>query len=135
MFQCWDAKFIAKFKPSIEYLELFAVTAAVITWINQFKNRRIILFCDNESVVNMINYTTTTCKNCMVLIRMIVLKGLVENVRIFARHIEGAKNVYADSLSRNKIVYFKDLCVKADKAIDQEPTAAIWPVQKIWKCK
>ena len=113
MYQLWSPEFIERNKPSIEYLELYAVTAAVLTWIHQFKNRRIILFCDNKSVVDMINFTTTSCKNCMVLVRIIVLKGLLENVRIFARHVEGTKNVFADSLSRNKIKLFKDLCVKA----------------------
>ena len=62
MYQLWDPVFISKFNPSIEYLELFAVTAAVLKWIDQFKNRRIILFCDNKSVVDMINFTTTSCK-------------------------------------------------------------------------
>ena len=137
MFQIWNPSFIAKYKPSIEYLELFGVTAAVLTWIHQFKNKRIILFCDNQSVVDMINHTTTSCKNCMVLVRMIVLKGLTENVRIFARHVSGVKNVFADSLSRNKIQYFHSLCSTAGKTMAKEPTPipeAIWPLEKIWKC-
>ena len=92
MSQNWDKEFIAKYRPSIEYLELFAVTAAVLAWIHRFKNKRIILFCDNKSVVDMINLTSTSCKNCMVLIRVIVLKGLIENVRIFARHVPGVLN-------------------------------------------
>ena len=83
MYAFWPKEFIKRYKPSIEYLELYAVTAAVICWIHKFKNKRIILFCDNRSVVDMINLTTTSCKNCMVLIRMIVLKGLVENVKSF----------------------------------------------------
>ena len=138
MYQEWPETFIRKYKPSIEYLELFAVTAAVLAWIHLFKNRRIVLFCDNESVVNMINYTTTSCKNCMVLIRIIVLKGLVENVRVFARHVQGSKNIFADSLSRNKLNYFKEKCIEHGKVIDLLPTVVpspIWPVSKIWKCK
>ena len=134
MYQNWDAQFTAKYKPSIEYLELYGVTAAVLIWIHQFKNKRIILFCDNQSVVDMLNHTTTSCRNCMVLIRIIVLKGLVDNVRIFARHVSGVKNVFADSLSRNQIQYFHDLCQKANKSMALEPTPvpeAIWPVQKI----
>ena len=136
MFQTWPPDFIQKFKPSIEYLELFAVTAAVLTWIHQFKNKRIILFCDNRSVVDMINFTTTSCKNCMVLVRILVLKGLVENVRIFARHVRGVDNGLADSLSRNKIKEFHKLCNEAGKLM--EPSAvpvpeAIWPINKIWK--
>ena len=94
MIQMWDEKFIKKWRPSIEYLELYAVTAAVLAWIHQFKNRRIILLCDNKSVVDMINYTTTSCKNYMVLIRIIVLRGLIDNVRIFAMHVKGTKNVF-----------------------------------------
>ena len=106
MYKMWDHQFITKCKPSIEYLELFGVVAGVLTWIHRFKNRRIILFCDNKSVVDMINQTTTSCRNCMVLIRILVFKGLIENVRIFARHIEGVKNVLADNLSRDRLDLF-----------------------------
>ena len=136
MSQTWNPSFIRKWKPSIEYLELFAVAAAVLAWIHLFKNRRIILFCDNKSVVDMINQTSTSCKNCMVLIRIIVLKGLVDNVRVFARYVEGVKNVFADSLSRDKIEYFKKLCMDQDRVIDPQPTpvpSSIWPVEQIWK--
>ena len=135
MFQMWAPDFIKKVHPSIEYLELFAVTAAVLTWIHQFKNRRIILSCNSKSVVDMINYTTTSFKNCMVLIRMIVLKGLLENVRIFAKHVKGTKNTLADSLSRNKIDYFHQLCKEGRQmSIVPEPVPeAIWPMQRIWK--
>ena len=136
MYKQWDQTFLDECHPSIEYLELFAVTAGVLTWIHRFRNRRIILFCDNESVVNMINYTTTSCKNCMVLIRLLVLKGLLENVRIFARHVKGEDNGLADSLSRNRISLFFKTCEKLGKPIDISPTPvpnAIWPVEMIWK--
>ena len=138
MHQVWPQEFIRKFRPSIEYLELYAVTAAVLSWIHLFKNRRIILFCDNRSVVDMINFTTTSCRNCMVLVRIIVLKGLLENVRIFARHVKGVKNDLADSLSRDKIPNFLELCHKRGKQVCENPVpvpAAIWPISKIWKCK
>ena len=115
MYQCWPRDFIMKHKPSIEFLELYAVTAAVLAWIHKFRNKRIILFCDNKSVVDMINVTSTNCKRCMVLIRIIVLKGLMENVRIFARHVAGAKNVFPDSLSRDKILHFHQLCKEQEK--------------------
>ena len=138
MHQPWPAQFITKSKPSIEYLELFAVTAAVLAWIDGFRNRRIILFCVNKSVVDMINFTTTSCKNCMVLIRKIVLRGLEDHVRIFARHVEGKKNKLADSLSREQIDYFHSLCEEGHKIMDHEPTPVpqdIWPIHKIWKSR
>ena len=134
MYQMWPQQFIQKFKPSIEYLELYAVTAAVLAWIHNFKNNRIILFCDNRSVVDMINATSTSCKNRMVLIRIIVMKGLLENVRIFAKHVSGISNGLADSLSRDKIEQFHRLC--EGRVIDKEPVSIpedIWPIGKIWK--
>ena len=50
----WDG-FTAQVEPSIEYLELFAVTVGVLLWIEKFQNQRIYIFCDNMSVVHMIN--------------------------------------------------------------------------------
>ena len=133
MYQLWDKSFIQKYNQSIEYLELYAVTAAVLTWIHKYKNRRIILFCDNQSVVDMINLTTTSCKNCMVLIGIIVLRGLIDNVRVFARHVKGSKNIYADNLSRDKVGKFKRLCIKNGKEFNktkEEVPDAIWPIEK-----
>ena len=138
MFRMWNKEFLKSQKPSIEYLELYGVVAGVLTWIHRFKNRRIILFCDNKSVVDMINQTTTSCKNCMVLVRILVLKGMVENVRIFCRHIEGSKNILADNLSRNRIDLFHDNCIAMNKIMNDYPTKVpeiIWPPSKIWKKK
>ena len=50
MFGQWPDGFIAINQPSITYLELFALVVRVKNWINRFKNRRIVLFCDNQSV-------------------------------------------------------------------------------------
>ena len=136
MYNLWDNKFIKKYKPSIEYLELFGVVAGVLTWIHRFKNMRVILFCDNETVVNMINLTTTSCRNCMVLIRILVLKGMIENVRIFCRHVAGKKNILADNLSRNRLDLFEANCRKQKRIMTIHATDvpdAIWPISKIWK--
>ena len=40
----WDKDFLAEKKPSIEYLELFAVTISVLLWLENYRNSRIILF-------------------------------------------------------------------------------------------
>ena len=51
--------------PSIEYLELYGLTAGPLTWGEQIINQRIIVFCDNLAVVGMINNCASTCSNCM----------------------------------------------------------------------
>ena len=72
----------------------------------------------------------------MVLIRMIVLKGLIENVRIFARHVKGEKNDLADSLSGDKLSLFMTLFKKQNRKMEEVSTPipeVLWPVEKIWK--
>ena len=104
----WNEAFMINKKPSINYLELYAVTIGVLLWAHKFTGMKIALFCDNMSVVNMINNTSSSCKNCMVLIRIIVLQGLLFNVRITAKHVPGVQNKLADFLSRNKMKQFWD---------------------------
>ena len=105
----WDADICDQFKLSIEFLELFAVLVGVLNWVKLFKNKRIILFCDNEAVVQMINNSSSSCKNCMVLIRLLTAESIFQNVRIFAQHVGTKENGKADALSRLYFVRFHRL--------------------------
>ena len=96
----WGEDFIDKESPSIEFLELYALVSAILTWSSHLRNCRIIIFCDNEAVVNMVNNTTSKCPQCMKLIRLLVIDGLLSNRRVFVRHIASKANILADSLSR-----------------------------------
>ena len=131
----WDNDFMEEQQPSIQYLELFGVTVAVTNWIRLFKNKRIFLFCDNQSVVQMISSSSARCKNCMVLIRLITLAGLENNTRIFAKYVPTHKNDKADALSRLQLQRFWRIC--NNNGDNMEPTATpiptnLWPLQKIW---
>ena len=129
----WESDFIKTNNQSIEFLELFGVVIAVYAWITELRNKRIVLFCDNESVVHMINNSSSSCRFCMVLIRKLVLKGLEFNTRIFAKWIAGSKNVFSDLLSRQKVSKFKCL---AGKDIDPYPAklhADLWPLSDLWR--
>ena len=95
----WPDKVMDK-DPSIEYLELFAVTVGVLMWTHRHKNSRIVLFCDNESIVHMLNRQSSKCPNCMVLIRLITLQCMIDNVRLYAKHVRTFCNDRADALSR-----------------------------------
>ena len=73
MMQQWNTDFIIKYDPSITYLELYTVTAAVLAWGDRLANRRVSIFCDNTNSCGMINFMTANCRNCMVLVRILVL--------------------------------------------------------------
>ena len=128
----WDSEFILKNDPSIAYLELYAVTVAVLNWIHKFRNRKIALFCDNMSAVMMINKMTSSCKNCMVLLRIIVLQGLLHNVRITAKHIVGKANTISDHLSRLRYFKFRRLTGNKYNSHMHPVPEILWPMTKIW---
>ena len=98
----WDPIFLRWAKPSIEYQELFAATVAILLWAKNYANKRVCIFVDNKSIRDMINNTSSNCKNCMVLIRLIVLECLTWNMRVFAKYIETKQNSFADALTRNQ---------------------------------
>ena len=118
-------------KPSIKYLELFAVTAGVLQWIHHFQNSRIILFCDNISAVHMINSSSSKCKNCMILIRLIVLEGMRHNVKIGAKYVKSKENGLSDALSRLDFKHFRKLGPYMEDNSTDIPKD-IWPIQQIW---
>ena len=131
----WDATWMKKEKPSIEFLELYTVTVSVLLWIKKFKDTKVLLHCDNESVCRMINSTSSGCKKCMMLIRLIVLEGLLHNVQITAEWVATGDNGKADALSRMEFDKFWKLADEDGKEMDGMPTAMptqIWPVTKFW---
>ena len=130
--EAWDIRFMREFKPSIEFLELFGVAAAILAWIERFANRKIYIFCDNESVCNMLNNSSSSCEHCMVLIRLITLKTLLHNVHIFGKHLKTDLNGTADALSRSQMERFERLAPDLAAISKTETPAEIWPISKAW---
>ena len=128
----WNENFIIEKDPSITYLELYAVTAAILAWGHKLANKRCIIFCDNIGACGIINHMSSTCKNCMVLVRLIVYHQMVHNCRFFARWVSTKLNGPSDLLSRLKVDKFLKT---VNRKVDLEPTLIpneIWPMNKIW---
>ena len=131
-FIAWEPEFMLRTQPSIEYLELYAVAVGVVAWIPKYSNMSIYLFCDNQSVVHMINNCSSSCKNCMILIRIIVLQGLLHNTRIRAKYVPSKLNSRSDALSRKKFSLFRCL---TNYSVNPDPIDIpneLWPMSKVW---
>ena len=131
----WSPDFLKKCKPSIAYQELYAVTISVVLWARKFRNRRICLYCDNDSTCKMINKSSSNCKNCMVLIRRITYESMTHNVRIFAKWIKTDSNNFADALSRFQMKHFWRDVEKYNKIVNDLPDVIpeeLDPVENIW---
>ena len=129
----WPEGFIESKKPSIEYAELLGLVITVYIWSDKLANQRVQVFCDNQTVIVVVNNTTSSCKNCMVLVRKLVLRSLEYNFRLFATYVKSADNEIADSLSRLDFRRFDILAKKhrlqnTPELIPRE----LWPPTKIW---
>ena len=118
--------------PSIEFLELYALVAAVLTWSNKLVNVRVIIFCNNQAVISMVNNLTSKCQQCMKLIRMLVLDNLKMDRRVFVKFVQSQSNILADALSRLQYKRFwENAPVTMRKYPDAIPSC-IFPVENIW---
>ena len=131
IFGKWGEQFIKDEESSIEFLEIFALCAGILTWQKQLMNCRIVVHCDNQAVVSMINNITSSCPNCMYLIRLLTLDGLKHNRRVFATYISSKDNFLSDALSRMQFDRFR----KLGPVMRQYPDkihSSIWPIRKVW---
>ena len=130
----WPKGFVETRKPSIEYLELYALVVAVFIWGKNLANQRFTIFCDNEAVVHMINNYASSCPNCMVLIRLLVLKTLQYNFRVFTKYVRSQDNDIADCLSRLQFHHFAQLRKQYRlKAVAEPIPVTLDPITKVWK--
>ena len=83
----WGEHFINSVKPSIKFLELYALTAGILTWSKLLQNCCIMIKCDNQAVMHMVNNLTSKCPQCMKLIKLLTLDGIVSNRRVFVVYV------------------------------------------------
>lgn len=101
---------------SISWQELFALVVAYHLWGSLFQNKRILLFCDNKPVVEIVNSKRSRIRRLMDLVRHLTLLTLRYNFYLKVQHIEGKRNDIADSLSRFQMEKFRHLAPHADPA-------------------
>ena len=132
--------FDVKGKDPLESLDISVIDQdyqmMMLTWGNKIRNNRVVVFCDNALVVDMINSTVSSCPNCMYLIRLLTLNNLIFNRRVFAQHLRSEANYLADALSHLQFDRFWSL---VPEGMDEYPTKLsplVWPASKIWQlCK
>ena len=98
---------------SIEWQELFPIYLACVLWAPTWTGKRIRMWCDNQSVVAIINSKHSKSPRVMDLVRAITLLTLAHNFTFSATHIPGLDNAIADSLSRFQMDRFHTLAPTA----------------------
>ena len=84
----------------INYKEAFAIYIAARRWAPFWANHHVIIQCDNEAAVAMINKGSTRNTTVMAWLRHLFWLSAVHNFHTTAIHIPGKNNIVADRISR-----------------------------------
>ena len=85
---------------SIVHLEMWNVLVGIRLWAKQWSNRVIVIKCDNEAVVSVVNTGVTRDSALAAFVRNIWLVTASHNIKLRLVHIPGIQNECADLLSR-----------------------------------
>ena len=99
---------------SIEWQELLPIVVACAIWYPHFSGKRIQFWCDNESVVAIINSGHSKAPRIMDLLCFLVLLSMKHNFYGRARHVPGIVNEIADALSRFQDTRFRAVSPQAE---------------------
>ena len=68
MFQQWDKEWFQQFNPSIEFLELYALLAGVITWVPHLSDKTVIFRSDNTPTLHALINKSSNSKQMLILL-------------------------------------------------------------------
>ena len=95
----WEVKFFEKFNPSIDFLELHALLARVVTWVPHLTNHTVLFHSDNTPTMHALINKSSDSHQMMILLQFLTLFCMLNNITITAKHISGKTNLICDYLS------------------------------------
>ena len=116
----------AQSEMSIAWKELYAVAIATNTWGTLWQRRKIVIHCDNQTVVSVWEKGTCKSSEIMALVRMLYFCAAHNNFNVCVQHIPGVRNDIADALSRFQHHRFRRIAPNANPQPDIIPA---WPQQ------
>ncbi len=132
MSHAWPEGFIQESQVSIAWLELYALTMAIMTWASFLTGKRVLMHCDNQSVVHMVNKQTSPASDCMFLICILVLEQMRNNFTIDTEYIRSEENEIANALSLLQLDWFWELHPSARPHPCLPPQSLCPPYTGIW---
>ena len=89
---------------TIVHLEMWNVLVALRLWGHMWAKKQIIIECDNEAVVSVVNSGVTKDTGLGALVRNIWLETALKDIQLKLIHVKGKNNQCADLLSRWHLV-------------------------------
>ena len=111
---------------SLTWKELFPIALSCRLWGHLLTQRKLLVHCDNASVVAVMASGTSRDPYVAQLVRDVFFSAAKYQFVIFVQHLLGTSNVVADSLSRFQMEKFRRLAPDADSKPTPSPNLANW---------
>ena len=89
---------------SITHIEMWNVLVTLRMWGHMWANKSVVIKCDNQAVVSVVNTSVTKDHILATMCRNIWLETATKDINLKLIHIPGKDNVCADLLSRWHLV-------------------------------
>ena len=117
---------------SIEAKELFPILVAAQVWGSSWETLRVVVLCDNASVVGAINKGYSKVPLIGDMIRVLIYYSMHYNFLLRAEHIPGKLNVLSDLLSRLQVPRFRELAPAAEEHPVELPESPLLLCDKVF---
>ena len=112
----WPARWVrVGITRNIALLELFPIVVAFTVWVQELRNKQVVLWSDNHAVVQLVNNNSARCPRVLALLRWLLRCQLAGNIAVRARHVAGVHSDMADALSRLQWDRFRSLAPYAER--------------------
>ena len=112
-------------QQSIAVKELLPIVMACMVWGKTWCKSAVLVHCDNQAVVEVVNAGYCKDSHLMQLLRCLFFITTFFKISVKAAHIAGSKNTGADALSRNNMHLFFSQVPAANKTPTSIPSALI----------
>ena len=96
-------------RESITLKELFPVVLACAVWGQDFTNSCVVVHCDNQGAVALVNSGYSRVSQIMQLLRCLFFISAYYQIDLWDVHVPGVENTLADAISHNNqsLLYFQ----------------------------
>ena len=128
MYSQLEEDFFQKFQPSIDFLELYALLATIVTWAPHLMDHAILFQLDNTSTVFALRNKSSNSNQMLFLLHFLTQFCMAHNITVLARHVHGIHNMICDKLSHFQFQDFHALKPDHTACLPLIPSDLIAPV-------
>ena len=111
----WSSELLRlPFQHSSAFFEIIPIVIAASLWGHEWSRKRILLLCDNQAIVSVINKGRSESSLIMPFVRRLTLLSMQHHFLLRASYIASDQNGPADALSRFQMARFRRLMPTAD---------------------